>query len=109
MSLADSITRKLHEAFAPVHFELENESHQHGSRGPGETHFRLVLVSAAFEGVGRVDRQRRVNDLLGDERAAGLHALTMRVMTPVEWDKVKDGFEMVSPACHGGSKQAKRM
>lgn len=107
MSLTESITAKLREAFAPTFFDLENESHQHGSRGPGETHFKLVLVSSAFEGLSRVERQRRVTDLLADERAHGLHALTMRVMTPSEWDKVKDEFEMVSPACHGGSKQRK--
>lgn len=104
MSMADSIRGKLERAFHPVHFALENESHLHGAGLPGETHFKLVLVSPKFEGLSRVDRQREVAALLDDERARGLHALTMRVMTPAEWDRVKDSFEMESPACRGGSK-----
>lgn len=104
MKLNDSIREKLERAFQPVHFELENESHLHATGAAAETHFRLVMVSPAFEGVSRVDRQRRVMDLLGDERARGLHALTMRVMTPAEWAPLKDSFEMTSPPCHGGSK-----
>lgn len=108
MSLTASIRAKLLTAFAPEHFELENESHQHAVPSQSETHFKLVMVSPAFEGVSRVDRQRRVTDLLGDERARGLHALTMRLLTPGEWAKVKDSFVMESPACHGGSKREKR-
>jgi BolA protein len=109
MTLTESIRSKLQKAFAPEILDLENESHQHSGPANGETHFRLILVSPAFEGVARVDRQRQVMALFDEERSRGLHALTMRVMTPSEWDKVKDQFEMVSPACHGGSKREKRM
>lgn len=104
MTVTEAIRSKLEAAFRPAVLELENESHSHA--GPGaETHFKLVLVSDAFEGLSRVERQRRVMDLLADERARGLHALTMRTMTSAEWAKIKDGFEMVSPPCHGGSKR----
>lgn len=105
MTIADSIRGKLEKAFAPTLLELENESHSHSVPRNSETHFKLVLVSPAFEGIGRLDRQRMVTDLLGEERSRGLHALTQRVMTPAEWDKVKDSFNMESPACHGGSKR----
>lgn len=105
MTIADSIRGKLESAFAPVFLELENESHSHSVPKNSETHFKLVLVSSAFEGVNRLDRQRMVTDLLKDERERGLHALTQRVLTPAEWDKVKDSFQMESPACHGGSKR----
>lgn len=106
MSIADSLRAKLEQAFRPLYLELENESHQHA--GPGsETHFRLVLVSDAFSGLSRVDRQRRVMDLFDEERGRGLHALTLRVMTPQEWEPIKDSFQMQSPACAGGSKVEK--
>ena len=108
MSLTKTITKKLEKAFAPTHLELENESHRHASGAAAETHFKLVMVSGAFEGLSRVERQRRVMELLAPERAQGLHALTLRVMTPAEWDVLKESFEMISPACHGGSKAEKR-
>lgn len=104
--IESSIRQKLEARFAPIHLELENESHNHaGGHGPAETHFRLVLVSPAFENQSRIDRQRQVMALFDEERAQGLHALTMRVMTPQEWSAVKDSFAMESPACHGGSKR----
>lgn len=105
MTIADSIRGKLEKAFAPTVLTLENESHSHAVPANSETHFKLILVSPAFEGKSRLDRQRMVTDLLEDERRRGLHALTQRVLTPVEWEQVKDSFEMVSPACHGGGKR----
>lgn len=107
-SVTASLRRKIEDSFRPIHFELENESHQHAGPANRETHFRMVLVSEAFEGLSRVERQRRVMALLDEERAMGLHALTMRVMTPPEWDKVRENFEMVSPPCAGGSKRENR-
>lgn len=100
---------QIESAFEPDYYELENESHSH-SHGPGapahpETHFRLLVVSSKFEGKSRIDRSRMVNDLVKSEMERGLHALSQRTMTPSEWDKIKDTFVMVSPACRGGSKR----
>lgn len=105
MTVEQSLRTKLEQSYSPTHYELVNESHQHTRGANPETHFRLVLVSPAFEGLPRLERQRRVMELFKDERARGLHALTLRVMTPSEWDKVKHEFEMESPACAGGSKR----
>lgn len=89
MTYAERMTAKLKAAFAPTHFDLVDESHKHaghaGARPEGETHFRLTLVSAAFEGLGRVERQRRVYNLLADELRERVHALSLRLMTPSEW------------------------
>ena len=97
------IEEKLAGALAPVHLVVENESHMHSVKPGSETHFKVLIVSPAFDGVGRVDRQRKVNAALADELAAGVHALTMRTLTPAEWQAgAAAGFE--SPKCHGGSK-----
>ncbi|MBX3019610.1 MAG: BolA family transcriptional regulator [Bdellovibrionaceae bacterium] len=96
----EAIEAKVRAAFQPSHLELENESHTH-HRGGDETHFRLVVVSAAFEGVSRVDRQRRVYALLDEERAAGLHALAMWTYTPAEWAKMGPHVDLDSPSCAG--------
>jgi BolA protein len=98
------IREKLEAAFQPVHIVLENESHQHSVPSGSESHFRLVLVSARFEGLMRVSRQRLINEALRDELSGGLHALTMRALTPHEWSEAGGVVEANSPPCYGGSK-----
>ncbi|MES2963512.1 MAG: BolA family protein, partial [Bdellovibrionota bacterium] len=88
-------------------FELVNESHAHSVGKNSETHFKMVLVSARFDGLSRIQRQRLVNDAIADELKGGVHAFTQRTLTPAEWEQGKaSGFE--SPDCHGGSKHDKK-
>jgi BolA protein len=81
MTVAETIERKLTEAFAPRSLVVVDESHRHaghvGARPEGETHFRVEIVSAAFEGKSRIERQRMVYDLLRDELAGPVHALSV--------------------------------
>jgi BolA protein len=88
MGAADVIARKLTTAFSPTELSVEDESAKHeghaGSPPGGETHFRVRIVSSAFEGLSRVERQRRVNDVLADELRGPIHALAMTVLTPQE-------------------------
>ena len=88
MSVKDNITKKLSEAFAPISLDVTDESHLHeghaGHRPGGETHFRIYIVSQAFEGKSRIDRQRMINTLLAAELAGSVHALAMKVLTPGE-------------------------
>jgi stress-induced morphogen len=75
------------------------ESHGEVSRRKSpETHFKVLIASSAFNGLSRVERQRKVHDLLDHEFKNGLHALTIRALTPDEFAKgVGEGF--VSPSC----------
>jgi BolA protein len=86
--LASQIEEKLGAAFAPDHLEVVDESYLHaghaGARPEGETHFRVVIVTAGFEGVSRLERQRRVMDVLSDELSGPVHALAIRARTPAE-------------------------
>lgn len=83
-----SIDSKLRATFAPVRLVIEDESSKHhghaGWREGGETHFRVEIVSQAFEGKNRVARQRLVYAALKAELDAGLHALAMETLTPAE-------------------------
>lgn len=97
-----SITAHLEAAFSPTHLAVENESHQHS--GPAaESHFHVVVISTAFEGQTRVARHRAINQALKAELDAGLHALRISAMTPVQWAE-KNGQTPDAPKCHGGSK-----
>ena len=88
MSVADRIRLKLTERFAPVRLEITDESHRHaghaGARAEGETHFAVTIVSAEFEGQGRVARQRLVYQTLADELATRVHALALTTLAPGE-------------------------
>ncbi len=82
----------------PTHLQLENESDQHSGPAGRESHFKLILVSSEFEDLSRIDRQRKVNELLKSEFESGLHALTQKLLTPTEWEKVNPS-DFVSPDC----------
>ena len=79
---------QLRTQFAPIHFVLTDESNKHaghaGARPGGETHYRLAMVAAAFEGLSRVERQRQVYQALSEEFDTGLHALSLDLKTPKE-------------------------
>lgn len=88
MSVAASMRAKLTDAFEPVHLDVVDESHLHaghmGARPEGETHFRVEIVAAAFDGISRVERQRMVYRVLGDELGDRIHALALRTRSPSE-------------------------
>lgn len=88
MSVADAMREKLTAAFAPKELEIVDESARHaghsGSRPGGETHFNVRIVSDAFEGVSRVERQRRVYAALAEELKGRVHALSVSTLTPAE-------------------------
>jgi len=96
------IEQKLRDKFVPFALEVINESSMHSVPAGSETHFKVVVVSEAFEGKPLLERHRLVYDALGDEMRAGLHALTITSRTPGEWQK--SGAVLASPPCLGGSK-----
>ena len=50
------------------------------------THFDALIVSAEFAGKSRVARHQRVYAALGERMREEIHALSMRTLTPEEWD-----------------------
>jgi len=85
---ADRIAARLTETFAPELLQVADESARHAGHagaGPdGETHYAVLLVSAAFAGQSRVARSRAVHAALAPEFASGLHALSLTLRTPSE-------------------------
>lgn len=88
MRTSEVIRNKLTAALSPGRLSVVDESHHHvghaGHRPEGETHFRVEIVSTAFEGKSRVERQRMVYAALAEELSAGLHALALKTITPDE-------------------------
>ena len=49
-------------------------------------HFFATIVAAEFEGRSRVQRHQRVYTALGDRMREQIHALSMKTLTPAEWN-----------------------
>lgn len=54
-------------------------------RGDGR-HFEALVVSESFEGLSAVRRHQKVYAALGDKMRSEIHALSMRALSPAEWD-----------------------
>ncbi len=88
LSRAARIEAILVAEFAPAHVQVTDDSGQHaghaGAQPGGQTHFSILMVSAAFHGQTRVARSRAVHAALAGEFASGLHALALTLRTPEE-------------------------
>jgi BolA family transcriptional regulator, general stress-responsive regulator len=88
MRVADQIRAKLEAGFKPVKLNIIDDPARHaghaGARPEGETHFTIEIVSSAFAGLGRVERQRRIYAALAEELAGPVHALSISARSPEE-------------------------
>jgi BolA protein len=99
-----TIESKLQAAFSPIHLEVIDESHMHNVPDGAESHFKVVVVSEAFDGDKLIARHRKVNQALKEELEE-IHALALHTMTPDDWFN-RGGTVTDSPPCLGGSKQS---
>lgn len=83
---------------------IENESSRHSVPEGAETHFKVVVVSECFANKARIERHCLMHNLLASELKQGLHALTLHLYTPSEWQEQTAGVP-VSPVCRGGMKK----
>ena len=109
--VAETITKKLTEAFRPLHLEVRNESHMHNVPANSETHFKVIIASAEFDTPKcktPLARHRAVNAVLAEEVASDgpVHALSIVAKTPAQWEKMvqEGGVDAIgpSPNCRGG-------
>ena len=83
----ETIRRRLTAALAPIALDIEDESHRHAGHAgarDGRGHFRVRIVSAAFEGQTAIARHRAVYAALGDLMQTDIHALAIEARTPEE-------------------------
>ncbi|WP_028115748.1 BolA family protein [Ferrimonas senticii] len=74
------IQQRLEQAMATTEIKVSAEG----------THYKIVIVSDAFDGQSKVKRQQAVYAPLMDKITDGtLHALTIKAFTPAEWQREK--------------------
>lgn len=99
MSIAEQIQQQMTQSLPLDDMQLINDSHLHA--GPAtESHFKLVLVSSAFEGLSRVARHQLVYKALG-ELMQEFHALALHTYTLAEWQARATKPPASSPCAHG--------
>ena len=79
--------RRLEQALTVEAVEIIDESHLHAGHAgarDGRGHFRLVIRSPDFAGLGLVQRHRRVYQAMGDLMQTDIHALTIDARAPGE-------------------------
>lgn len=99
--VSNLINDVLVEGLSPLRLDVINESHMHNVPEGSESHFKLVVVSEAFEGQSLISRHRSVNKLLAEILKNEIHALSMHTYTADEWAS-KGGEVPTSPPCMGG-------
>lgn len=82
--MKNRIEEKLTKNFAPEFLEVKNNSQLHRGHdgnpgGSDETHFAVTIKSVELNALGRVAAHRKINQLLNDEFARGLHALEINI------------------------------
>ncbi|WMT89243.1 BolA family protein [Pelagibacterium sp. H642] len=84
MSVRDQIEATLRAKFDPALLEVIDDSERHhghaGWREGGNTHFHIKIASTALDGMNRIEQHRAINAALADQFAAGMHALTIKVI-----------------------------
>ena len=91
-SRADRLHATLTQAFSPAVLQVQDDSAHHaghsGAPAGGQSHYTVLLVSNAFQGVSRVARSRAVHSALaaefGPAEQGGMHALALILRTPEE-------------------------
>ncbi len=107
MSLQTVIEGKLVAEFSPERLRIDNDSKRHA--GPAtDSHYRVIIVAAAFDGRNLVSRQRLVYKCLKDELAGPVHALQMKCLTPAEYDAADGEVTLKAPPCAGAHRKKRR-
>ena len=101
-----SITDKL-SSLKPIYLDVANESYKHNVAEGSESHFKVYIVAAQFDGMKPIQKHKMVNSILKEEFDAGLHALSITAKSPTQWEA--DGSlgaeSHQTPNCLGGSKK----
>jgi BolA family transcriptional regulator, general stress-responsive regulator len=93
----------LAKTLAPELLQIENESNQHQVPEGSESHFKIIIVSTKFEKLNRISRHRLVFSSVSEE-FKNMHALTLSLYTPSEWENKSKPPE-ASPKCTRSNKK----
>lgn len=101
MTREQRINTILSQQLQTVFLAIDNESYKHHVPNGSETHFKLIVVAQDFQSLPKIARHRLIHKLLVDELNSGLHALSLHLYTPTEWDSQQTQVPQ-TPSCRDG-------
>jgi acid stress-induced BolA-like protein IbaG/YrbA len=75
----DDVRRYIAEGIECEHLQVDGDGR----------HFDALIVSRAFEGKSRVQRHQIVYGALGERMREEIHALSIKAVTPAEWQALQ--------------------
>lgn len=75
MVTPEQIRQYIEQALPCEHVAVEGDGH----------HFEAVIVSERFRGRSRIEQHQLVYSALGERMREEIHALSMRTLTPEQW------------------------
>ncbi|KAF0975167.1 hypothetical protein FDP41_005920 [Naegleria fowleri] len=114
LTRSSRILKLLSSRFSPTKISIKNISRPYENDGAhneivslahGESHFRVMIVSSEFEGVGPLARHRMIHQVLNEEFKSGLHALTITAKSVQEYEKAKERMKNMRKEKHSMSNE----
>lgn len=103
MSRQEKITQLIDNNIKTLYRKVEDESINHNVPISAETHFKVTIIADEFNGMTKLMRHRKIYALLTEEFQSGLHALSLHLYTPAEWELYGEKTKN-SPPCRGNKK-----
>lgn len=91
--MKEAITQTLMETFSAEYVHVVDDSAKHKSHRPDSenSHFNILIVSQAFDGLSLVKRHRLLYDALDPFIQKGVHALQLKPLTCIEFEEIVNG------------------
>ena len=89
MEIEKEIKTRLAQKMDLSHFEIKDFTGRHLNHKlhEGGFHLEAVIVSKAFNEKNLIERHRMVYEAMGELMKHEIHALSMKTLTPKEWEK----------------------
>ena len=84
---AEMVRERLYQDLGAEFVEVDDQTHLHAGHSgaaAGGSHFEVVVISKAFEGLATLARHRLVYQAVGDAMTQDIHALSIKAYTPGE-------------------------
>ena len=84
---AEMVRKHLYQDLGADFVEVDDQSHLHAGHSgaaAGGSHFEVIVVAKAFEGLATLARHRLVYQALGNAMTRDIHALSIKAYTPNE-------------------------
>ena len=84
---AEMVRKYLYQDLGADLVEVDDQSHLHAGHpgaATGGSHFEVIVVAKAFEGLATLARHRLVYQALGNAMTRDIHALSIKAYTPNE-------------------------